>query len=246
MPEKNRPRLATITYASNGNISSKTGIGSYTYSDSTHPHALTSVNNNSSLIPTATQNVTYNEYGKVGSISENGYSMSFIYGPDQERWKTVLTQNGTTKRTTIYADDYEKITEDGVTRQFYYLDDDVIGVITNGGTITFYKGWTDNQGTYVQLADHNYNVVFNAEYDPWGKQDVLTNTIGFHRGYTGHEMLPEFGLINMNGRLYDPLLGRFLSPDNYVQLPDFSQNFNRYSYCLNNPLKYTDPSGDWY
>ena len=48
----------------------------------------------------------------------------------------------------------------------------------------------------------------------------------------------------MNGRLYDPLLGRFLSPDNNVQLPDFSQNFNRYSYALNNPLVYTDPSGD--
>ena len=48
----------------------------------------------------------------------------------------------------------------------------------------------------------------------------------------------------MNGRLYDPVLGRFFSPDNYVQMPDNSQNFNRYSYCLNNPLKYTDPSGD--
>lgn len=63
-------------------------------------------------------------------------------------------------------------------------------------------------------------------------------------GYTGHEMLPEFGIINMNGRLYDPVLGRFFSPDNYVQLPDFSQSYNRYSYCLNNPLKYTDPSGE--
>ena len=50
----------------------------------------------------------------------------------------------------------------------------------------------------------------------------------------------------MNGRLYDPVLGRFLSPDNYVQLPDFSQSFNRYSYCLNNPLKYTDPSGEFF
>ena len=49
----------------------------------------------------------------------------------------------------------------------------------------------------------------------------------------------------MNGRLYDPLLGRFLSPDNNVQLPDFSQNFNRYSYALNNPLKYTDPDGEF-
>ncbi len=48
----------------------------------------------------------------------------------------------------------------------------------------------------------------------------------------------------MNGRLYDPILGCFLSPDNYVQQPDNSQNFNRYSYCLNNPLKYTDPSGE--
>ena len=62
-------------------------------------------------------------------------------------------------------------------------------------------------------------------------------------GYTGHEHLPEFGLINMNARLYDPALGRFLSPDPVVQAPDDTQSFNRYSYCLNNPLRYTDPDG---
>jgi len=66
------------------------------------------------------------------------------------------------------------------------------------------------------------------------------------RGFTGHEDLPWFNLVNMNGRLYDPLIARFLSPDNYVQAPDFSQAFNRYSYCLNNPLKYTDPSGEFF
>jgi len=65
------------------------------------------------------------------------------------------------------------------------------------------------------------------------------------RGYTGHEMLPEFGLINMNGRLYDPVIARVLSPDNYVQNPYNPQNYNRYSYCYNNPLKYTDHAGDW-
>ena len=65
------------------------------------------------------------------------------------------------------------------------------------------------------------------------------------RGYTGHEHLPWFGLINMNARLYDPALGRFLSPDPYVQAPDFSQSFNRYSYCLNNPLRYGDPTGEY-
>jgi hypothetical protein len=48
----------------------------------------------------------------------------------------------------------------------------------------------------------------------------------------------------MNGRCYDPVLGRFLSPDPYIQAPDFSQSFNRYSYCVNNPLKFTDPSGN--
>ena len=56
-------------------------------------------------------------------------------------------------------------------------------------------------------------------------------------------MLNDFDIINMNGRLYDPVLGRFLSPDNFVQMPDNAQSYNRYSYCLNNPLKYTDPSG---
>jgi RHS repeat-associated protein len=63
------------------------------------------------------------------------------------------------------------------------------------------------------------------------------------RGFTGHEHLPWFNLINMNGRIYDPLVGQFLSPDNYVQDPTFTQNYNRYTYCLNNPLKYFDPSG---
>ncbi len=73
---------------------------------------------------------------------------------------------------------------------------------------------------------------------------TLTASLLNGRGYTAHEMLPTFALINMNGRLYDPVLGRMLSPDNYIQLPDFTQNFNRYSYVLNNPLKYTDPSGE--
>jgi RHS repeat-associated protein len=57
-------------------------------------------------------------------------------------------------------------------------------------------------------------------------------------------MLNDLQLINMNGRLYDPYINRFLSPDNYVQLPTSAQSFNRYSYCLNNPLKYVDPDGE--
>ena len=64
------------------------------------------------------------------------------------------------------------------------------------------------------------------------------------RGYTGHEYLPWFGLVNVNARLYDPAIGRFLSPDPYVQIPDFTQNFNRYAYAFNNPMKFVDPDGE--
>jgi RHS repeat-associated protein len=60
------------------------------------------------------------------------------------------------------------------------------------------------------------------------------------------EHLNDFALINLNARLYDPVLARFLGMDPFVQSPDFTQNFNRYAYGLNNPLKYTDPSGEWF
>jgi RHS repeat-associated protein len=78
-----------------------------------------------------------------------------------------------------------------------------------------------------------------TNYTPGTEPALLTG-----RGFTGHEHLPWFNLINMNGRVYDALVGMFLSPDNNIQAPDFTQNFNRYGYCLNNPLIYSDPSGD--
>ena len=92
-------------------------------------------------------------------------------------------------------------------------------------------------------------------YDAWGRmrdpdsyesyQPGDEPEIFLGRGYTGHEHLTHFGLINMNARLYDPVISRFLSPDPYVQMPENSQNFNRYSYALNNPFSYTDESGEF-
>ena len=76
-----------------------------------------------------------------------------------------------------------------------------------------------------------------------GNGNKLENLL-LDRGYTGHEHLLSVGLINMNARLYDPALHRFLQPDNFVQDPFNTQNFNRYGYVLNNPLLYTDPTGE--
>ena len=155
----------------------------------------------------------------------------------------MLTRGGKEARRTVYAGAYEKVTEDGRTREYYYLDGNTLAIRENG-TVRYYAAFTDQQGSVLSVVDEDGVKVFEATYDAWGRQTVTLNTIGLSRGYTGHEMMPEFGLINMNGRLYDPTLGRFLSPDNYVQEPGNSQSFNRYSYCLNNPLKYTDPSGE--
>lgn len=169
--------------------------------------------------------------------------MTIDYGPDLERCFSILKQDNTILRKVTYMDDYEKVVANGVTREFYYLDGDVI-VIRQNGTVHAYQSFKDNLGSILSVIDENGSKVFSAEYDAWGKQTVSVNTIGLIMGYGSHEMLNEFNLINMNGRVYDPVLGRFLSPDKYIQEGDNSQNYNSYSYCLNNPLKYADPSGN--
>ncbi len=88
---------------------------------------------------------------------------------------------------------------------------------------------------------------FAALDTPGGRScHTFTAMILSGRGFTAHETLPWFHLVNMNGRLYDPLIARMLSPDNNVQMPDYTQNFNRYTYALNNPLVYTDPDGEFF
>lgn len=80
----------------------------------------------------------------------------------------------------------------------------------------------------------------------WELSEILNNTanhVRVVRGFTGHLQLERTGFIHMGGRLYDPTLGRFLSPDPMVGRPKNSQNWNRYSYVMNNPMKYSDPTG---
>lgn len=114
----------------------------------------------------------------------------------------------------------------------------------------------DYLGSITHIADLNGALIEEYSYDAWGRmRNPATHKVYpmstcpklyLGCGYTGHEHIQPYRLINMNARLYDPEIGRFLSPDPYVQQPDFTQNFNRYSYCVNNPLKYNDQSGEWF
>ncbi len=72
------------------------------------------------------------------------------------------------------------------------------------------------------------------------RQEIEDST---NRGFTGHEHLDQVGIIHMNGRIYDPTIGRFLQADPIIQDPYDTQSLNRYSYVMNNPLSYVDPSG---
>ena len=130
---------------------------------------------------------------------------------------------------------------------YSYTPDGLSGIVrydSRTSTYTPYAVETDHLGSITSLYNSSGTKVMGASFDAWGKRTQTTSTLEFRRGFTGHEHIDGFDLINMNGRVYDPLIGRFLSPDMYVQLPGFSQSFNRYSYCLNNPYKYTDPDGE--
>lgn len=112
----------------------------------------------------------------------------------------------------------------------------------------------DHLGSLAVITNEAGQVIERLAYDPWGKRrftdgnrdnnDTLTSS-NTKRGYTMHEHMDEMGVINMNGRVDDPMIGRFLTADPYIQSPDHLQSYNRYAYVWNNPLAMTDPSGYW-
>lgn len=245
----------TIEYDNNGNILSKTGIGSYTYDDS-KIHAVTSVSNDNNIaynIHNKGVTTIFGLNGKIETIAGNApYFRDYYYGPDDEKWETYeweIWSANISNTLHLYFGDYERITEEtGGFREYCFLENGIIFRRRTGNdnsvSIDYYQTVTDNLGSILAVYDQSGQEKFCAKYDAWGRQTVYTYDIDMRYGYTGHEMLHDYNLIDMGGRLYDPILGRFLSCDNYVQEPDNFQNFNRYSYCINNPLRYTDPSGE--
>ncbi|MEO7067923.1 MAG: RHS repeat-associated core domain-containing protein [Rhodanobacter sp.] len=108
--------------------------------------------------------------------------------------------------------------------------------LAQAGTKHYY--YTDAQGTVLAKADAQGNIVATYDYAPYGKQ-VLGTTPSGPTGYTGHVNDAESGLVYMQARYYDPVVGRFLSPDPAGR----KTGFNDYAYVGNNPINKTDPTG---
>jgi len=101
----------------------------------------------------------------------------------------------------------------------------------------------DHLGSATQTSDSNGDVAETTEYLPFGAMRVHSGTVVSNYKFTDQELDQSTGLYNYDARLYDPIIGRFISADSMVPQPYNPQSLNRYSYCYNNPLIYTDPTG---
>ena len=253
-----------ITYDVKGNTTKITGVGTMTYTDSSHPYRIDRLNASTvNVTRPYTQTVTYTTYDRPSGISEWATSLSFKYDSDYQRVEMEsFAQGSLIQRKYYIGDRYEREENSSgtVTAERLFLGGDAYSAPmvmqrTGSGSWTYYVIGRDYLGSITHIATISGSLVNEYSYDAWGRMrnpQTLTPyastsqpSLLLGRGYCGHEHLSNFGLINMNARLYDPVLGRFLSPDPYVQAPDFSQNFNRYAYALNNPLKYRDESGEF-
>ena len=229
-----------------------------TYSYGSQPHAVSSIAAPAgSAISTVEQKVYYNPFNKVRGIRQGTDSVTIAYSPAVERCMQKEYENTTTlKRTIYYFHNYEEYVTVGIafpTRYHYiYTPDGLVAIMNQFRTTkTMQYVAKDHLGSVMALYSDSRTLIEEFSYDAWGRRRNPTNwtytnvptATNTRHGYTGHEHLDKFALINMNGRVYDPVIGRFLSPDPYIQAPYFAPNFDRYSYVWNNPLKYIDPSG---
>jgi len=227
--------------------------------------------NNGNMTSNDNKSITWTSFNKPKSFKTNTDTTTFNYAPNRARYQK--TQTGTSYKQTIYLDKtYEHITEQDKTHQknYIYVNKQLISIHTKTTLITdkpVLKQITqtrylhyDNLGSIDTITDGKGNIVERMSYTSFGDRrqgdwranqnnNTTTNYTNellakfTNRGYTGHEHIDEMNLIHMNGRVYDPQIGRFLSADPIIQHPYKSQSYNRYSYVLNNPHKYTDPSG---
>ena len=261
-------RTQSLRYDLIGNITYKSDVGNYSYGAGTAgPHAVTTANGKSYTYDANGNNLTgdgrsltYSTFDKVITATKGHHRTTFTYGPDRSRYKRVDTnsQTGQTK-TTWYLGSVEIIDYSRGRRDYKRQ----LGMALE--TLSYRNGNLTSTLNYL-LHDHlgSIDVITNKigqiqqelSFDPWGQRrnasdwQALTgnalslfNTDITTRGFTGHEMVDGVGFIHMNGRIYDPKLARFLQADPHIQAPHLTQNLNRYSYVLNNPLNATDPSG---
>lgn len=209
------------------------------------------------------RNITYAHFDKPTRISNSAGVTSFAYDAKRSRYKRETTEDGVATKT-YYIGNVEMVYKDGQYAEARrYLPQAIQTQYKSGAIKTRYLH-KDHLGSIDSITDDDGKLVEKLYFDAWGKRsaiplhawdnineaframtvaDVLDITTVTPRGFTGHEHVEHADIIHMNGRIYDPSLGRFLQADPFIQAPKNSQSYNRYSYIMNNPLSGTDPTG---
>ena len=252
-------RLYSVVNPSNGSI--------YFTNNYNSNGNVTGVNDNVS-----SRSLAYTQFDQPSIIVSASGTLTFAYDADRARVRQTHGQAGVSDFTTYYVGNYEEnqseIIANGATpagtlyEQRHYLNtpEGSVGLVIfhsrdnglalpSGLAPVDHRYWhKDHLGSIAVITDSANQVKQKFAFDPWGNRIVLTPGTGDplsaqeQRGYTEHEHL-SVGFTHMNGRLYDPVTGRMLQADPIVQDALNGQNLNRYSYVMNNPLAFTDPTG---
>ncbi|MDP6437749.1 MAG: FG-GAP-like repeat-containing protein [Gammaproteobacteria bacterium] len=237
------------------------------------PHAVTSIdteenpndrtysydhNGNVLSRELAGNSLQWTSFNKPSLINYAGATLSFSYGPDRARYRQVdgaktIYYIGNLFQVELEGSNVRSITNVFANGQAVFINQ-LQSFSAPGGWLNEWYLHRDHLGSVDTLTDGNGNLDQRFSYDAFGKRrnadwtadtsDLLLSTEHeTDRGYTGHEHLDRAKLIHMNGRVNDPVIGRFLSVDPVVQSIDAPQGLNRYSYVFNNPLTLIDPSG---
>ncbi len=255
----------TVAYNQLGNITAKSDVGNYAY-HATKRHAVIGVSGgplgaqtytydaNGNMTGGGGRTITWTAFNQVATIVKGGYTSTFSFGASHERVKHVSHLE-----TTLYVGGlFEKVTPVGASpvteyRHYIMAPTGRVAVYTDRSNLArdtkYYH--TDGLGSITAISDEKGAIVKRFAFDAWGKRidpasgATVTGATaaGLRRGFTDHEQLDDLGLVHMNGRVFDPVLGRFSSADPFVDGVSDSQGFNRYSYLTNNPLGGSDPSG---
>ncbi len=216
---------------------------------------------NGNMIHDNARDIEYSAFDKPTVITQDEKSIEYQYGPSRARYKRIDRENSLVTSTTTYVGNLERVVTGSQIKSRYYIGDFAV-VTTTGNTNpdivvdtpaeTSYL-YRDHLGSLVAITDSLGNVTEDYSFDAWGQRRLASvipmtdwtqlSTLSSMHGYGDHEQLDEMNLVHMNGRIYDPLIGRFMSADVIIQAPYFSQSYNRYSYVMNNPMSMVDPSG---
>ena len=254
----------TYTYDSKGNITHQPLVGDLSYNG--FKVAGMSAENDY-VIDDSLRISYYKAIERPRSIENEHYRAEFFYDGDGDRYMMKVYERHTGGDSLVftryYMDANAEVTKDtlGHCTHLYYAGGDsytapAVMVIDETGQTSICQITRDNLGSAIQYAGKN-GVRYQYSYSPWG---VRTHQVGgntvfyqpgedsllgpFYRTYTGHEDLWMFGLLNANARLYNPYLGRFISPDPLLNNEGGPLDYNPYVYARNNPYRYIDRNGE--